>query len=171
MNKALFLLAACAASMACNSATPVVQNSNVTVNTSAERPQTAIAHNTEMQAPRAAAPAGNGTTSHWKQSGEPIDTKEFDTAIAAAEVGLKKNPSDGALKKKLGEAYHKRASALTEARQYASALGDYRRALKNDPSDSDAKEWIDKIIAIYDSMGREYPKEGEEPPPLDKPKQ
>lgn len=68
--------------------------------------------------------------------------------------------------KALGDAYYKRAVALTEARQYASALGDYRRALKNDPSNAEAKDWVDKIIMIYDSMNKTSPKEGEEPPPL-----
>ena len=170
MNKAISFAACCLLTFGCNSARPVAQNSNAAVPASNERPQTAIAHNTESQAPPAAGPAGNGSTSHWKQSGEPIDTKDLDTAIATAEVAAKKDPANAPAKKKLAAAYHDRATALTDARQYASALGDYRRALKNDPSDSDAKEWIDKIIAIYDSMGREYPKEGEEPPPLNKPK-
>jgi hypothetical protein len=56
--------------------------------------------------------------------------------------------------------------ALTDARQYASALGDYRRVLKYDPNNSEAKNWIEQIIGIYDSLGRESPKEGDEPPPL-----
>ena len=148
----------------CNSAAPVVKNT-VPANGPPERTQTAIAHNTETSSP----PASNNT-SHWKQSGDPIDTKDLDAAVAAAEVASKKSPTDEALKKKLGEAYYNRATALTEARQYASALGDYRRALKNDPSNTQAKDWIDKIIMIYDSMGRDYPKEGEEPPPLSKTK-
>ncbi len=82
------------------------------------------------------------------------------------ELALGKNPSDDAAKKALGAAYFKRAEALTEARQYASALGDYRRALKHDPSNTAAKEWIDRIISIYDSINRDSPKEGEEPQPL-----
>ena len=60
----------------------------------------------------------------------------------------------------------KRAVALTDARQYASALGDYRRAVKNDPENEEAKNWIDQIITIYGSLGRTPPPEGEEPPPL-----
>jgi len=56
--------------------------------------------------------------------------------------------------------------ALTDARQYASALGDYRRTLKYDPSNAEAKDWIERIVSIYDSINRESPKEGEEPPPL-----
>ena len=59
-----------------------------------------------------------------------------------------------------------RGEALKDARQYASALGDYRRALKNDPSNAQAKNWIEQIIMIYDSLGRESPPEGQEPQPL-----
>jgi tetratricopeptide (TPR) repeat protein len=69
-------------------------------------------------------------------------------------------------KKALSQAYLKRADALTQARQYAAALGDYRKALKADPSNADAKNWIDQITMVYQSMNREAPKEGEEPGPL-----
>lgn len=129
-----------------------------------EKPQTAIAHSLENQAPKDDPAAGQ--KSKWTQSGDPIDTKEFDAAIAAAEVALGKKPSDADAKKALSAAYFNRAEALTKARQYASALGDYRKAVKHDPSNAEAKEWIDKIIMIYDSIKRGYPKEGEEPPPL-----
>ncbi len=168
IKKIVFTASLAALGFGCNAAPPVAQNA-VPASGTPERAQTAIAHNTEISAPPASNDAPGGR-SHWKQSGEPIETKDLDSAIAVAEVALKKNPSDDGLKKKLGDAYYKRASALTEARQYASALGDYRRALKNDPSNTDAKEWIDKIVMIYDSMGRDSPKEGEEPPPLNKTK-
>lgn len=148
---------------ACNNAAPVAQNTTPTANSSPERSQTAIAHSSENQTPLPA----NGS-SKWKQSGDPIDTKEFDTAIAAAEVAFNKKANDPAVKKSLAEAYYKRAVALTDARQYASALGDYRRTIKYDPTNTDAKNWIDQIIGIYQSMGRESPPEGEEPPPLTK---
>jgi tetratricopeptide (TPR) repeat protein len=114
-------------------------------------------------------PASNmagGAKSKWSQGGEPIDTSEMDNAIADAEKNVKAKPGDEAARKALGDAYFKRASALTDARQYAAALGDYRRALKNDPSNSEAKDWIAQIISIYDSMNKQYPPEGEEPPPL-----
>ena len=158
----LFLLA----SFGCdNAGKPVPQNTDsAAVTTAKEKPQTAIAHSLENQTPKTDAPAG--AKSKWTQSGDPIDTKEFDTAIASAEVALGKKPSDNEAKKVLAAAYFKRAEALTGARQYASALGDYRRALKHDPSNEEAKDWIDKIIMIYGSINREYPKEGEEPPPL-----
>lgn len=165
MKKLLLVIAAASVGTACNSAAPIAQNNSPAANTASERPQTAIAHNTTQAAPAANA---NGTTSHWKQSGEPIDTKELDSGIAAAEVALKKDSNNDALKKKTADAYFKRAMALTDARQYASALGDFRRTVKYDPSNTDAKNWIDQIINIYNSMGRESPPEGQEPPPLTK---
>ena len=107
-----------------------------------------------------------GPKTKWKQDGEPIDTAQFDAEIAGAEKSLKAKPADETAKKALAESYFKRATALTEARQYASALGDYRKALKYDPNNQDAQTWIKQIIGIYDGMNREFPKEGEEPPPL-----
>lgn len=153
-------------SFGCDSAgRPVSQNSNSSVTTlKNEKPQTAIAHSLENQTPNTA--EQSGAKSKWTQSGDPIDTKEFDTAIASAELTLGKKSSDETAKKALGAAYFNRAEALTKARQYASALGDYRRALKYDPSNETAKEWIDQIIMIYGSINRTSPKEGEEPPPL-----
>jgi hypothetical protein len=154
------------ASFACgNAGKPVAVETNMSAATPGkEKPQTAIAHGAENPPPKGDLPAGE--KSKWTQSGDPIDTKEFDTEIASAEVALGKKPSDNEAKKALGTAYFNRAEALTGARQYASALGDYRRALKYDPSNAEAKDWIDKIIMIYGSINREYPKEGEEPPPL-----
>lgn len=133
---------------------------------SPERSQSVTAHTTENQSPPLQNAPTSGAKTKWTQSGDPIDTKEFDAAIAKAEKNLKAKSSDEAAKKALAESYFKRGFALTEARQYASALGDYRRALKYDPNNNEAKDWIDKIIMIYGSINKEYPKEGEEPPPL-----
>ena len=130
-----------------------------------EKAQTAIAHSSENQTPNPSAPP-SGEKSKWTASGDPIDTKQLDAAVMSAEKALAAKPTDSSAKKALGEAFYKRAVALTEARQYASALGDYRRTLKQDPANADAKEWIDKITMIYDGLRKESPKEGEEPPPL-----
>lgn len=154
---------------ACNSSAPQpLQNSNTnTVPARNERTQTAISHTTENQTP----PPGNttvpdGTKSKWTQSGNPIDTKKFDADVANTEKALKSKPNDETAKKAVADAYFVRAMALTDARQYASALGDFRKTIKHDPSNAEAKEWIDQIISIYNSINKEYPKEGEEPPPL-----
>ena len=164
MKKLLVLLISAIFIVGCNNAAkPVAQDTNsAKPTTNTEKSQTAIAHTTENQTP----PTNTGVPSKWKQSGDPIDTKLFDTAIATAEVAFKKKSDDAAAKKTLGEAYYKRADALTAARQYASALGDYRRTLKYDPSNKDAIDWIEKITMIYSSMNREAPPEGQEPPPL-----
>jgi tetratricopeptide (TPR) repeat protein len=78
------------------------------------------------------------------QSGTPIDTSEYDQEITKAEKASKAKPKDEQAKKALAEGYLKRAIALTEARQYASALGDYRRVLKLDENNEEAKKWIRK---------------------------
>lgn len=123
----------------------------------AATPQSVIAHTTENK------PAN---TAKWTPGGEAIDTKELDAAIMKAEKETAANRDNATTKKALGEAFYRRAVALTEARQYAAAIGDYRRALKNDPANADAKVWIDKITAIYASMAKQPPNEGEEPAAL-----
>ncbi len=106
------------------------------------------------------------TRTKWKQTGTPIDTGAFDAEIAEAEKNLKAKSKGETAKRTLADAYLKRAMALTQAGQYASALGDYRRVLKYDASNGEAQTWITKIIELYDGMNKEYPKEGEEPPAL-----
>ena len=151
----LFIAFCSIALAACGSAPrPTAENSNTALPPSNERPQTAIAHTTENGTP----PAANGDKSHWTQRGNAIDTTTYDAEIAKAEKSGDK--------KAIAAAYLSRGNALTKAGQYASALGDYRRTVKNDPSNGEAQQWIMQITQIYDSMNREAPKEGEEPPPL-----
>ncbi len=149
---------------------PSQTNANTALPQRTENIGSVAAHTTENQNP----PMSNvnsPTKSSWSQSGDPIDTKQFDAAIAAAEKALKTKPSDEAAKKALAEAFFKRGFALTEARQYASAIGDYRRALKHDPAHQESQKWIDQIVLIYGTLKKAYPKEGEEPPPLKMTKQ
>lgn len=131
----------------------------------AEKLQSVSVHTTENQTPKPIDANTNGS-SKWSQSGNPIDTSKLDAAVVAAEKAVKAKPADQAAKTNLVEAYFERGFALTEARQYASALGDYRRALKLDPNHEESKKWIDQIIGIYGMLKKDYPKEGEEPPPL-----
>jgi tetratricopeptide (TPR) repeat protein len=158
---AIFFVMLFVAACDSNAPRPVSQGNNGT--NTAERPRTAIAHGPQEQTPP---PAANGSQSKWTQSGDAFDTSELDSTIAKAEKDLSKKPDDAAAKKALAEAYLKRGIALTDKRQYASALGDYRRTLKYDPANAEAKEWIDKIVMIYESINRSYPAEGQEPPPL-----
>ena len=110
-----------------------------------EQMQTVTAHTTENQTPKPA----NSSGGKWSQSGDPIDTTDLDNAIAMAEKEVKATPSDSGAKKALAQAYFDRGLALTNARQYASAIGDYRRALKHDPTHEESKKWIGKIVGIY----------------------
>ena len=162
-----------ALSAACNSTAPTpVANSNANI-VDADRPlrsgqlqqQNTIAHTTENQPPRTAANSNGGPKT---SGGEPIDTARYDGVIAEAEKAVKSKPNDEQAKKTLAQAYFDRAFALTQppARQYAAALGDYRRALKYDPNHEESKTWINQISTIFRSLGKEPPKEGEEPAPL-----
>ena len=151
-----------------------VQTTTTNVNNSAQR-QTAndsiivSGHSGNLSgAPQnsAAVVPKSETKTKWTQSGSPIDTSAFDAEIAGAEKDLKAKPKDEAAKKVLAEAFLKRGTALTEVGQYASALGDYRNVLKYDAGNDAAETWIKKIIEIYNSINREAPNAGEEPPPL-----
>jgi len=93
----------------------------------------------------------------------PIDAAEMTADIERAETEFKKNPK---AKEALAKAYFVRATALTSAAQYRAALGDYRKGLKLDPADETARKMHDQILSIFKSIGREPPKEGEEPAPL-----
>lgn len=138
----------------------VKNDSNIELVSSHSRTANASAAPTPTPVPK------SETKTKWTQSGNPIDTKSFDAEIKQAETKLKANSKDETLKKSLAEALIKRGIALTEARQYASALGDYRKALKLDANNEEAKKWIEQIVGIYAMLNKDYPKEGEEPPPL-----
>lgn len=87
----------------------------------------------------------------------------------AIEDALKKHgasPGSEDGKKAVAKAYYDRAFALTKAAQYRAALGDFRKGMKLDPENQEAKSMHDEIIRIFKSIGRQPPKEGEEPPPL-----
>lgn len=115
-------------------------------------------HSTENSAEKA--PMGNSPMQ------KPVDVAEMTAAIEKANTAYNKNPKSEELKKELAKAYFERASALTGAAQYRAALGDFRKGLKLDPGNEDAKKMHDEIVRIFTSMNREPPKEGEEPPPM-----
>ncbi|MEO6391680.1 MAG: tetratricopeptide repeat protein [Pyrinomonadaceae bacterium] len=150
---------------ACSSA-PAPANSNGTApmaNTS--RPNTngpIAAHDVP------GAPPGAPTRPPGGPTGDPIDTAKLDADIDKTEKAHQSKPADAGATKALADAYFARADALTEARQYRSALGDYRKGLKLDPSNESARKMHDQIIDIFNQMGREVPAEGTEPPAMRK---
>ncbi len=97
---------------------------------------------------------------------KPVDVTAMTAKIEKAGKDLKAKPDDEKLKKALAAAYFERAFALTKAAQYRAALGDFRKGLKLNPDDKEAQSMHDQIIEIFRSIGREPPKEGEEPAPL-----
>jgi tetratricopeptide (TPR) repeat protein len=98
-------------------------------------------------------------------TGEPIDTSKYDAEIKRLEKQAEMRPGDEA-RLALAKAYLARANALTQAKQYRAALGDYRRALRYDPDNEEARQWAATITGILQDMGREVPTEGNEPAPL-----
>lgn len=96
---------------------------------------------------------------------KPADVDAQTAAIEKADKALKAKPTDESLKKALAKAYFDRAFILTNAAQYSAALGDFRKGLKLDPSDTKAKGMHDQIIEIYGMVGKQAPKEGEEQAP------
>ncbi|CAN5853812.1 hypothetical protein BH20ACI4_BH20ACI4_32390 [soil metagenome] len=158
-------------SVGCNN-TPITVQQNTNANVPVQKPDelsTVSSHSQDKKdekLPDANTVKKSGDKTKWTQSGNPIDTTSFDSEIKQVEDKIKSNPKDETLKKSLADAYVARGMALTDARQYASALGDYRKALKLEPANETAKQWIGQIIGIYESINRSYPPEGEEPPPL-----
>lgn len=108
-------------------------------------------------------PYGTGTTTPG--SGEPIDTSKYDAEIKRLEKQAEMRPGDEA-RLALAKAHLARGNALTQAKQYRAALGDYRRALRYDPDNEEARQWAATITGILQQMGREVPTEGNEPAPL-----
>lgn len=147
----------------CNSAarqTSPVTNTNTAVVKSAN---SAVVSSHSADAGNNAAMPPNKTSSTESPMAKPVDVAAMTAEIEKAEKEFKQNPK---AKETLAKAYFARAFALTEAAQYRAALGDFRKGLKLDPDDKDAKEMHDQIISIFKSIGREPPKEGEEPAPL-----
>ncbi|MGH9915986.1 MAG: hypothetical protein ACRD63_11950, partial [Pyrinomonadaceae bacterium] len=98
--------------------------------------------------------------------GKPIDTAKFDQEVVRFEKRIQSKPDDKSARSALAHAYLARANALKDAAQYRSALGDYRRTLRYDQNNSEAKLWSEQIIQIMALLKREVPPEGTEPSPL-----
>jgi tetratricopeptide (TPR) repeat protein len=134
--------------------------------------QTAVANaNTQSnnQAQGSAPAAASSSSAPGKPAmGEAINTSEYDAKIKRLEEQAKKKPDDNAARKQLAQAYLERGNALTQAKQYQAALGDYRRTLRYDPANEEARYWSDTIIGILKQMNRPVPAEGAEPTPLQK---
>lgn len=161
---------------ACNNAPNTANSQTANTNSSVQRSNDSLvvsSHSTPKSAatPPTAATAPNSAASNSSTSGnspmaKAVDLSEMTANIEKAEKAYKAKSDDAKLKDALAEAYFKRAFALTEAAQYRSALGDFRKGLKLNPNAKEARDMHDQIIDIFKSINREPPKEGEEPPPM-----
>lgn len=159
MKKLIFTLLLAAFAIGCaGEKTAITANNTAPEANSAKDLALVPSHSTEKPADKA--PMGGSPMQ------KPVDVASMTAAIEKADAAYKKDPKSEELKKDLAKAYFERASALTGAAQYRAALGDFRKGLKLDPTDAEAKKMHDEIVRIFTSMNREPPKEGEEPPPM-----
>jgi hypothetical protein len=110
----------------------------------------------------AAAPSGPSGGSDLTP---PVETPELDAKIKSAEAKAKASGASEADKKAAAAAYFARADFFRDKGMpvlYKFALADYRRGLRYDPTDRDARDKMDEIVQIYQSMGRPVPELGNE---------
>jgi tetratricopeptide (TPR) repeat protein len=172
MKKILFLGFIALFLSACGNSVQTQNQVAVSPTPAAQKPGNELsvtAHTTENQLPPAKFPESgnaNNTPSGNSPMSKAIDVTAMTASIERLEKMHQKTPGDLEAKVALADAYFNRAMALTNAAQYRAALGDFRKGLKLNPNDKEAKDMHDQIISVFKSIGREPPKEGEEPAPL-----
>lgn len=110
------------------------------------------------------APVANNAGSATKQGG--LDTAALDAKIEKAEAKAKASGATQSDKLAAAAAYLERGNLYRDAGQpalYKFALGDYRHALRYQPDNAEAREKMNEIVSIYQSMGRPVPDNGNEP--------
>jgi len=173
MKKFVFLSLAALFLAGCANNAPVQQSNQAAANgtPAAQRPGnelSVVTHSAENQFPPAKA-GENGNAAPGSGNSpmaKALDVSAMTAGIEKAEKAYKQDPRDAKAKEVLADAYFVRAFALTDAAQYRAALGDFRKGLKLNPDDKEARDMHDQIISIFKSIGREPPREGEEPPPM-----
>lgn len=143
--------------------------------------QTTNAPPTEMyrESPLAPAHGGNNNGSSSNSSGAPpvasnsqgneqtgMDTAALDAKIDKAEAKAKAANAKPADKLAAAAAYMERANLFMNAGRpqlYKFALRDYRRTLRYQPDNAEARQSAKTIVDIYNSMGRPVPELGNEP--------
>lgn len=162
----VFILAACGNSAPVATQPPNANNTNVSTVRNAESLVASSHSSNKMNGANNSMPSGAPKTQTESPMAKAIDVSQMTAAIEKAEKTYTAKQTDAKAKNQLAGAYFTRAFALTEAAQYRAALGDFRKGLKLNPADEDARAMHDRIISIFQSINRAPPKEGEEPPPL-----
>jgi hypothetical protein len=164
-------LAATALLAACGDANPPATTSRQNSNAPANSAQTSLQHGTSPSANLGVASSHGGGTETAGTGGAasatkpPVETPELDAKIQKAEAKAKATGASESDKKVAAAAYFERADFYREQGMptlYKFALRDYRIGLRYDPSAADAREKMDEIVKIYQSMGRPVPELGNE---------
>lgn len=154
---------------ACGNQTPTAtekaQQNNVNVAINKTDNTLTVSSRSQNNTQTASVPTG-GNQTNASPMARAVDVAKLTEEIDKAKAAYDKNQKSDEAKNALAKAYFDRAFILTDAAQYRAAMGDFRKGLKLDPSDEKAKNMYDEIIRIFESIGREPPKEGEEPPPM-----
>ncbi len=112
-------------------------------------------------------PMSSGGMSSSSSNDKPdVDTAALDAKIAQAERKAKASGATESDKRTAAAAYLERGNVFYNAGQptlYKFALRDLRRALRYEPNNAQAREEVDTIVAIYQSMNRPVPELGNEP--------
>lgn len=160
----LFALGACALAAACGAPAPTPKTANK--NSQASNTQTSIAHGTNTSTDAGVATSHGGDAQPGAPAAKPpVETPELDAKIEKAEAKAKAAGASDADKKAAARAYFERADFFRgegSPALYKFALADYRRGLRYDSSNEDARAKMDEIVAIYKSMGRPVPELGNE---------
>jgi hypothetical protein len=108
------------------------------------------------------APTSGGDASAEKPS---MATPALDARIEQAAAKANGPNASAADKKAAAAAYFERANTFRDAgnpRLYKFALADYRRGLRFDPTNTEARARMEEIVAIYQGMGKPVPTLGNE---------
>jgi hypothetical protein len=95
-----------------------------------------------------------------------MDTAALDAKIEKAEAKAKAKNATQADRNAAAAAYMERADIFMNAGRpmlYKFALRDYRRTLRYQPDNEQARQSVKTIVDIYTSMGRPVPELGNEP--------
>jgi hypothetical protein len=161
-------LIACLLLAGCGGTPPAVttrQNSNAAANTApASGGQSgADASNVGVVASHNGAGNANAAGGAASTDKAPVATPELDAKVEKAAAKAKASGATAADKRAAAAAYMDRADfywSAGEPRLYKFALGDYRRVLRYDPENDQAKERIDYLVSIYHSMNKPVPDNG-----------
>jgi len=126
-------------------------------------PPVSSAHGGTTAAASPVAPASGASGGASKPN---IDTAALDDKIEKAEAKAKAGGASQADKSAAAAALLERGNLYRDAGQpalYKFALGDYRRALRYQPDNAEAREKMNEIVSIYQSMGRPVPTNGSDP--------